>query len=95
MLPFPPEVKGRDVLIIEDVVDSGFSMKQMLQSLRHLVLLLDTSSSGQELTELFLLNSNLRKNLKKAKRKLLKQVLILLNKNICGRRLALPAFLFL
>lgn len=32
MLPFPPEVEGRDVLIIEDVVDSGFSMKRMLQS---------------------------------------------------------------
>lgn len=32
MLPFPPELEGRDVLIIEDVVDSGFSMKRMLQS---------------------------------------------------------------
>ena len=32
MLPFSPEVEGRDVLIIEDVVDSGFSMKSMLQS---------------------------------------------------------------
>ena len=31
-LPFPPEVEGRDVLIIEDVVDSGFSMKRMLQT---------------------------------------------------------------
>lgn len=33
MLPFPPELKGRDVLIVEDVVDTGFSMKRMLQSL--------------------------------------------------------------
>ena len=32
MLPFSPEVEGRAVLIIEDVVDSGFSMKRMLQS---------------------------------------------------------------
>jgi hypoxanthine phosphoribosyltransferase len=32
MLPFPPELKGRDVLIVEDVVDSGFSMKRMLQN---------------------------------------------------------------
>lgn len=32
MLPFPPELEGRDVLIVEDVVDSGFSMKRMLQS---------------------------------------------------------------
>lgn len=31
MLPFPPEVKGRDVLIVEDVVDSGLSMKKMLE----------------------------------------------------------------
>ncbi|MGX8713143.1 MAG: hypoxanthine phosphoribosyltransferase [bacterium] len=30
MLPFPPEVEGRDVLIVEDVVDSGFSMRHML-----------------------------------------------------------------
>ena len=33
MLPFPPELKGRDVLIVEDVVDTGFSMKRMLQNL--------------------------------------------------------------
>lgn len=32
MLPFPPELEGRNVLIVEDVVDSGFSMKRMLQS---------------------------------------------------------------
>ena len=32
MLPFPREVEGRDVLIVEDVVDSGLSMKEMLRS---------------------------------------------------------------
>lgn len=32
MLPFPPEVKGRDVLIVEDVVDSGFSMRHLLDT---------------------------------------------------------------
>ena len=32
MLPFPPEIEGRDVLIVEDVIDSGFSMKHMLQA---------------------------------------------------------------
>lgn len=32
MLPFPPEIEGRDVLIIEDVVDSGFSMRHMLDA---------------------------------------------------------------
>ena len=31
MLPFPPEIKGKDVLIVEDVVDTGFSMKRMLE----------------------------------------------------------------
>ena len=36
MLPFSPEVEGRDVLIIEDVVDSGFSMKHMLQAVNAL-----------------------------------------------------------
>lgn len=32
MLPFPPNIEGRDVLIVEDVIDSGFSMKHMLQA---------------------------------------------------------------
>lgn len=32
-LPFPPSVEGRDVLIVEDVVDSGLSMQVMLQHL--------------------------------------------------------------
>lgn len=32
VLPFPPEIEGCDVLIVEDVVDSGFSMKHMLQA---------------------------------------------------------------
>ena len=32
VLPFPPEIEGRDVLIVEDVIDSGFSMKHMLQA---------------------------------------------------------------
>ncbi len=32
MLPFPPDIEGRDVLIVEDVIDSGFSMKHMLQA---------------------------------------------------------------
>ena len=31
-LPFPPEVEGRDVLIVEDVVDSGLSMRHMLDA---------------------------------------------------------------
>ena len=31
-LPFPSAIEGRDVLIVEDVVDSGFSMKYMLQA---------------------------------------------------------------
>lgn len=35
-LPFPPEIKGRDVLIVEDVVDSGLSMKHMLNEVRAL-----------------------------------------------------------
>ena len=36
MLPFPPELEGRDVLIIEDVVDSGFSMRHMLDAVHML-----------------------------------------------------------
>lgn len=35
-LPFPPEVEGRDVLIVEDVVDSGFSMRHLLDALNAL-----------------------------------------------------------
>ena len=31
-LPFPPEIEGRDVLIVEDVVDSGLSMRHMLDA---------------------------------------------------------------
>ena len=36
MLPFPPNVEGRDVLIVEDVVDSGFSMRHMLDAVQAL-----------------------------------------------------------
>lgn len=36
MLPFPPDIEGRDVLIVEDVIDSGFSMKHMLQAVNAL-----------------------------------------------------------
>ena len=35
-LPFPPAVEGRDVLIVEDVVDSGFSMRHMLDAVQAL-----------------------------------------------------------
>ncbi len=35
-LPFPADVEGRDVLIVEDVVDSGFSMRHMLDALKAL-----------------------------------------------------------
>lgn len=33
VLGFPPEVKGRDVLVVEDVVDSGLSMEAVLRDL--------------------------------------------------------------
>lgn len=36
LLPFPPEVEGRDVLIVEDVVDSGLSMQHLLDEVRKL-----------------------------------------------------------
>ncbi|MBR1549032.1 MAG: hypoxanthine phosphoribosyltransferase [Bacteroidales bacterium] len=35
-LPFPQNVEGRDVLIVEDVVDSGLSMGYMLEELKAL-----------------------------------------------------------
>lgn len=35
-LPFPPAIEGRDVLLIEDVVDSGLSMNHMLQAINAL-----------------------------------------------------------
>ncbi|MBR1783836.1 MAG: hypoxanthine phosphoribosyltransferase [Bacteroidales bacterium] len=35
-LPFPPSVEGRDVLIVEDVVDSGLTIQTMLADLRAL-----------------------------------------------------------
>lgn len=35
-LPFPPSVAGRDVLIVEDVVDSGLSMRHLLDTLQGL-----------------------------------------------------------
>lgn len=36
MLPFPSDIEGRDVLIVEDVIDSGLSMKHMLQAVNAL-----------------------------------------------------------
>ena len=33
-LPFTPDVEGRDVLIVEDVVDSGLSMQHMLEAIK-------------------------------------------------------------
>ena len=36
VLPFPPDIAGRDVLIVEDVVDSGLSMQYMLQAVNAL-----------------------------------------------------------
>lgn len=35
-LPFPSGVRGRDVLIVEDVVDSGLSMAKMIAELKRL-----------------------------------------------------------
>ena len=31
-LPFSPSIEGRDVLIVEDVIDSGLSMRKMLDA---------------------------------------------------------------
>ncbi len=36
MLPFAKEIEGRDVLIVEDVIDSGLSMQHMLQEVKEL-----------------------------------------------------------
>lgn len=36
MLPFPPDIEGRDVLIVEDVVDSGLSMRRLLDAVNAL-----------------------------------------------------------
>ncbi len=33
-LPFPDDIKGRDVLVVEDVVDSGLSMDHVLEEAR-------------------------------------------------------------
>lgn len=35
-LPFPSGVEGRDVLIVEDVIDSGLSMRHLLDELKAL-----------------------------------------------------------
>ena len=35
-LPFPSKVAGRDVIVVEDIVDTGFSMEYMLGELRRL-----------------------------------------------------------
>ena len=35
-LPFPSDIEGRDVLIVEDVVDTGLSMQHMLAAVREL-----------------------------------------------------------
>lgn len=31
-LPFPPSIEGRDVLIVEDVIDSGLSMRHVIDA---------------------------------------------------------------
>lgn len=36
VLGFPPKVKGRDVIIVEDIVDTGISMEHMLHELQAL-----------------------------------------------------------
>ena len=36
ILPFPEKCKGRDVIIVEDIVDSGISMEYMVEELRAL-----------------------------------------------------------
>jgi hypoxanthine phosphoribosyltransferase len=36
VLPFPERVRGKDVLIVEDIVDTGVSMDHMLQEVRKL-----------------------------------------------------------
>ena len=36
VLPFPDKCKGRDVIIVEDIIDSGITMEYMLEELRAL-----------------------------------------------------------
>lgn len=36
ILPFSPDIKGRDVLIVEDVIDSGLSIKHIIQAAKAL-----------------------------------------------------------
>lgn len=36
VLPFMPDIEGKDVLIVEDVVDSGLSMRHMLNAVKAL-----------------------------------------------------------
>ena len=35
-LPFPSDIEGRDVLIVEDVIDTGLSMQHMLAAVKEL-----------------------------------------------------------